>query len=64
MRVEKVGVLQTETDRGELLHGGVRVDVQVGGGRTRLQLVPGQPGVPRGGADPQSGQLWLTAALD
>ena len=64
MRVEKVGVLQTEADRGEVLHGGVRVDVQVGGRWAGLQLVSGQPGVPSGGADPQPGQLGLAAALD
>ena len=67
MRVEEVGVsliLQTEADRGEVLSGGVRVDIQVGGRRGGVQLVPGQPGVPSGGHHPQSGQLGFTAALD
>ena len=57
--VEQVGVCLLLTGAGRL-----RVDVQVGGGRTGLKLLPGQPGLPRGGDDPQPGQLGLTAALD
>ena len=65
---QQVGVVllhQAETDRSELVTGvGVRVDVQVGGGRAGLQLVPGQPRVARGGDDSEPGQFWLAAAVD